>query len=73
MKRIELRVVKLEGGGGRGRYPWEGRPLREWPDHALAALTGEGEGWPPNYMPSDAVLRAAMVGADYDDDDGDAS
>ena len=72
MNRLSLRVVRLERSLHGRRCWWEGRPLREWPDHALHALLGEGEGWPRDYAPSDDVLRAAM--ADYDDveDGGDA-
>ena len=72
MNRLSSRVVRLEQGPHDGWRWWEGRPLRDWPDHALLALIGEGEGWPLNHTPSDDVLRAAMIGADYDDDGGDA-
>ena len=68
VNRLASRVVRLERGDPNGWRWWEGRPLREWPDHALLALIGEGEGWPPNYVPSDDVLRAAMAGSEGEGD-----
>jgi hypothetical protein len=61
MNRLSSRVVRLERASS-GRYWWEGSPLEYWPDHALEALIGEGEGWPLAYSPSDDVLRAAFSG-----------
>ena len=60
MSRIGARVVKLERDGTHGWRRWDGRPAREWPDHALAALIAENEGWPPGRIPTDAELRAIV-------------
>ncbi len=59
MNRPSSRVVRLERASP-DRLWWEGRPLEQWPDHALAALIGDGDGRPTNYAPSDDVLRAAL-------------
>jgi hypothetical protein len=69
VNRLSSRVARLERSPHSGWRWWEGRPLREWPDHALLALIGDAKGWPPDYVPSDDVLRAiaAEDGAEYGD------
>lgn len=61
MSRLALRIAKLECGDPNGWRTWQHVPHRYWPDQAVLAYLRETEGWPPNYEPTEAALRAIIA------------